>query len=234
MKKLKIDQTFFQVFPECQLGILSVSNIDNKRNLELSVEMIERSRQIGEKFISNKEFGTNSLVLQWKRAQERFPGDESAKVGLEILLEKIHKGETIPSVNPLVNIIHSIAVEYGVNVWGVDSQSIVGNLTLVRSEGNELFVDQEGKEEYPEIAEFIYKDDLGAITRSWNWKQGCRSLISENTKNANIILEQLDRKGDLDTAIREMTFRIQQLLGGYIRIKHLDYQHTWCSLGVNG
>ena len=64
--------------------------------------------------------------------------------------------------------------------------------------------------------EIIYKDDLGAVCRNWNWRDGQRTMLTEGTKNAFLILESVDpsRHDDILMALDEMEKLVTGYLGG--------------------
>ena len=62
----------------------------------------------------------------------------------------------------------------------------------------------------------MYKDDAGAVCRCWNWRDGQRTMLTENTKNAFLILECVDpaRTDDLKAAAAMLAEKVQALCGG--------------------
>ena len=43
----------------------------------------------------------------------------------------------------------------------------------------------------PKLGEVIYRDDLGVICRRWNWREGERTKITKDTKNAVVVIESI-------------------------------------------
>src|SRR3989337_56117 len=52
----------------------------------------------------------------------------------------------------------------------------------------------------------IYKDEVGAICRRWNWKEADRTKLTQDTKNAFLVIETLPpvTRDTVETAIREL------------------------------
>lgn len=233
MKNIRLDNTFFQIFPECRMAVLTCKGFDNGRNEEATEKMLGESMEKGKKFVPEPVFMANRTIGIWRNAFDRFPIKRGAKPQLEILLKYVHKDKVPESVNPMVNIINSIAMEYGLNVWGLDYEKLKGDLVLTRSEGDEIFTGPgRTSRETPFVAELIYKDDEGAVTRCWNWEQADRTLIREDTTTANIIIESLRRREVLEQAAEDISGRIQRLLGGHVTAQYLDMNHRSCELGV--
>ena len=96
-------------------------------------------------------------------------------------------------------------------------EKVRGDIVLDFAKGNEQFVRLGGTEnEPPEIGEVVYKDDIGILCRRWNWREGDRTKLTEETKNAIIVIESLppmDRKM-LERATTELTELIKKFCGG--------------------
>lgn len=71
---------------------------------------------------------------------------------------------------------------------------------------------------YPE--EVIYKDDAGAVCRCWNWREAVRTMLTEETKNALLMIECIDedRMDVLESAVEDLSTQIQQHLGGTCKV----------------
>lgn len=70
----------------------------------------------------------------------------------------------------------------------------------------------------------MYKDDVGAICRCWNWRESVRTMLTENTKNAFLCIELIDenRMDDFEKALKELSKLISENLGGSSKISVLD------------
>ena len=71
----------------------------------------------------------------------------------------------------------------------------------------------------PAEGEIIYKDDEGTICRRWNWREVARTVLTEDTKNAILVLEALDPVTDteLDRAQSELGDLVHKYCGGSVR-----------------
>ena len=70
----------------------------------------------------------------------------------------------------------------------------------------------------------IYRDRLGAICRRWNWKEADRTKVTEQTRDAVIVMEGLPPigPGDVSAAIEEVANRIRKACGGSTVTARLD------------
>ena len=146
-------------------------------------------------------------------------------VSIEALLKRVHKGNHIGTINPLVDIYNSISLKYALPCGGEDINKFVGNLKLTKAVGGEDFITYgSDTSEPPYEGEIVYKDDFGAVCRCWNWREAVRTCLNEETTNAFMILECCDptREETLNEALNELSTLIQTNLGGTTEIHLLD------------
>ncbi len=65
-------------------------------------------------------------------------------------------------------------------------------MRLVRSTGEEPFATVAGGEEavgHPDAGEVVRRDDEGVTCRCWNWRQGVRTRLTEESVSAVLLLE---------------------------------------------
>ncbi len=76
----------------------------------------------------------------------------------------------------------------------------------------------------PRVGEIIYKDEVGAICRRWNWKEADRTKLTQETQNAFLIIETLPpvTRATVETAIRELADLVKQYCGGTVSTAFLD------------
>jgi DNA/RNA-binding domain of Phe-tRNA-synthetase-like protein len=70
----------------------------------------------------------------------------------------------------------------------------------------------------------IYKDDIGAICRRWNWKEADRTKLTEETRNAFLVIEALPPvpREAVEAAIQELADSVSQYCGGSVSTAFLD------------
>ena len=70
----------------------------------------------------------------------------------------------------------------------------------------------------PHPGEVIYRDDVGAICRRWNWKEADRTKVTEQTRNALVVVESMPpiENGAVEAAIQEIARSVRALCGGTV------------------
>ncbi|MEV7811854.1 phenylalanine--tRNA ligase beta subunit-related protein [Streptomyces flaveolus] len=112
----------------------------------------------------------------------------------EALAKRALSDAGLPRINLLVDLYNAISVARLIPVGGEDIDRVQGGMRLVRATGEEDFVTvAAGAEavEHPEPGEVVWRDDAGVTCRRWNWRQGPRTRLTEETTSAVFLLETL-------------------------------------------
>ena len=224
MKKFILEQPYLDIFPESKIGILICTGIDNHIVDENKyVDYLENAQKEALKHIRNPEFTENPVIRTWRDAFQKFKTKKGARCSIEAMLKRISKGNSIGTINPLVDIYNGISLKYGVPVGGEDIDKFDGDNRLTVAEGGEEFVTYgSDKSEPPYEGEVVYKDNAGAICRCFNWRESVRTMLSEETTNAFMCIETVAGEKDdvLDAALEELKTLIETELGGKVT-KHI-------------
>ena len=143
-------------------------------------------------------------------------------------MKRVDKGNSIGTINPLVDIYNSISLKYALPCGGEDIDTFAGDLRLTKAEGEESFITLGSEKSSPPYeGEIIYKDDEGAVCRCWNWREAVRTMLTEKTKNAFLCIESVDenRSSDLEKALNELAELVEKNLGGTYSISILDIKN---------
>lgn len=226
MKKFVIEDSFWSLFPNAKIGIVICRCIDNSiKDKDQYAEMISEAEKEALKHLQNEEFSKNDVIKVWREAFQKFKTKKGARSSIEALLKRVHNGNHIGTINPLVDIYNSISLRYALPCGGEDIDTFAGSTRLTTAEGNEDFVTLgTDKSEPPYEGEIIYKDNKGAICRCWNWREAVRTMLTENTTNAFLCIELIDesRLIEFENALKELSKTVQDNLGGTSKISILD------------
>ncbi|MEV5559159.1 phenylalanine--tRNA ligase beta subunit-related protein [Nonomuraea wenchangensis] len=95
----------------------------------------------------------------------------------------------LPEINQAVDAYNAISVKHALPIGGEDLDRYSGPARLLRAAGDEPSEEALGT---PEPGEVVWRDDLGVTCRRWNWRQGVRTRLTEETVNAIFLLERLE------------------------------------------
>lgn len=198
MSKFVAEESFWNLFPDARLGILRVSGLDNsqRENSDISQEL-EQAHEAASSHVTEETWTDNAVVNRWRLAFQKFKTKKGARASIEALLKRVNNGNTIGSINPLVDVYNAISLTYGVPVGGEDLAAVQGDIRLTLADGGEEFRPLGADADEPALAgELIYKDDAGAICRCWNWREAERTMLTESTTDAIMVLEAVDASTD--------------------------------------
>lgn len=229
MKKFIIENEFWSVFPNAKIGVVICNGIDNNiKNSDVYEEMLNKAELETKKFFVEAEFSSNPVVAVWREAFQKFKTKKGVRASIEALLKRVHNGNHIGTINPLVDIYNAISLSYGLPCGGEDIDHFVGDIRLTKAKGDEAFLPLGSEEDAPPYeGEIVYKDEAGAICRCWNWREAQRTMLTEKTSNAFLCVELVDpsRVEAFNSAIKELADLVPKHLGGTARIHILDMQH---------
>lgn len=226
MKKFIIENDFWQLFPEAKIGIVVCKNINNTISDTNKFQKIINDAQIeAKKYLIADIFSENEIIKNWRTAYQKFKTKKGARSSIEALLKRVNNDNQLNSINPLVDIYNSISLKYGLPCGGEDIAKISGNMKLTKANGTEEFITL-GTDEiaFPFLGEIVYKDEIGTICRSLNWRESTRTMLTENTKKALLCIELIndEKQEDLNKALNELSKMIQKHLAGTCQIAILD------------
>lgn len=222
MSRFIIEESFWELFPEAEIGVVLAKGIDNSEAGSAAVrpdiiEYLEESNQEARKFLTKEVLSENAVIAVWREAYRKFKTKKGARCSIEALLKRVERGNEVSTINPLVDIYNGVSLRYGLPCGGEDMDTFVGDLRLTQTRGGDSFLAL-GDEEYDETlpGEVCYLDGEGAVCRCWNWRDGQRTMLTEDTKNAFLIIESVDpgRSEALRAALDELARRIRTFLGG--------------------
>jgi len=239
MTKFIITDAFWEVFPQAEIAVALAKGIQNTEahvadaRQEIN-ELLQNSNKEATKFLTEEVFSENKVISVWRQAYQQFKTKKGVRCSIEALLKRIEKGTGVSPINPLVDIYNAVSLTYGLPCGGEDIDTFKGDLLLTKADGGEHFLAL-GDEDYDNAlpGEIIYKDEEGAVCRCWNWRDGQRTMLTENTVNAFLIIESVDpdRKNDLAAAAAALAELTQKYLGGSTEIALLNITNREITLG---
>ena len=229
MSKFIITNEFWEVFPQAEIAVVLAKGINNTRAFtepvrdELAGLLVQGSGEAA-KFLTAEVFSDNQVITVWRKAYQQFKTKKGVRCSIEALLKRVDKGTGVGPINPLVDLYNAVSLTYGLPCGGEDLDTFKGDLLLTKAEGGEHFLalgDADFDNALP--GEIVYKDDEGAVCRCWNWRDGQRTMLTEDTVNAFLIIESVDpdRSEDLEAAATSLAALTQKYLGGTVEVHRM-------------
>jgi len=223
--KIKISSKVTEKYPELEVGVVVVKNLDNKKDSPEIQQLFRQAEKEIRKKVDSERISEMPVIAKWRQAYKSFGAKPRYfRSSVESLVRRVLKKE-LPAINPIVDIYNYISIKYLMTVGGEDVDKIEGDLILDFSNGQEEFVAIGSIENEPPMeGEIVYKDDKGVICRCWNWREGDRTKLTEETKDAVVVIENLDsdESQKLNEALEETKVLLEKYCGASCEIAILN------------
>lgn len=227
-KEIIIESDFWELFPEAQISVLLIKNINNNVDTSKNAsfeELLKKGKNEGKKFLIEDSFSDNLVIQEWRDAYKKFKTKKGARASIEALLKRVHQDREFAPINPLVDIYNSISMKYAVPLGGEDLEHIDGNMHLGKARGGESFFPLGAEIDSPALeGEICYFDNTGAICRCLNWREAKRTMLLEETQNAILVAESINPR-QIEQANLAMN-ELKELVDNYFNTESKLYKLT--------
>lgn len=221
--KFSISPQIFQNYPNLFIGCIVLKNTDNNGTNNEIAQLLTTEQENLKQKLGTTNLAEHPHVAPWREAYRKF--GSNFRCSTEALVRLTLKGKQLRSINKFVDLYNYISLKYILTVGGEDLDKIEGDLRLDYATGNENFIPLGQTENNPPTAgEVIYKDNSGVICRRWNWREGDRTKLTEQTKNAIFVIESIPPINiDLvKSATKELGQLLEKYCGGSPHVAYLD------------
>lgn len=194
--KVSVEPEFWTLFPDAQVNVLHLKGVKNQpENHAYFEELLKNGAKEAQHFLTEETFSQNPVVAQWRHAFSQFKTKKGARSSIEALLKRVNQGHEFSPINPLVDIYNSISLKYAVPCGGEDLKKIAGDLHLGKAIGGETFLPLGAEVDAPALPEeIIYYDEKGAVCRCLNWREAQRTMLTEDTTEALLVIEAINEE----------------------------------------
>ena len=229
MKKFIVEDDFWRIFPEASIAVLTVKNVQEAAVLDEVTAgeiktLLEDANESAKRFLTNETISENEVVKAWREAYSEFPTKKGARCSLEALLKRVLKGNPVGSIAPTVDITNAISLKHAFPIGAENMDAFCGDLRLGLMQGGEDFWPIGSyKPEPPLPGEIAYYDDEGVICRCWNWRDGKRTEVNDDTTKEFIAMECVEpgRVGELKEALEELAELLSKYVGAEVINKQI-------------
>ncbi|NHI16932.1 B3/4 domain-containing protein [Microbacterium excoecariae] len=197
-----VDPAVHALRPDYRALLVIIDGIDQHSSAGLTAadELIAQAEAYAKELLAGSPVDELPHIAAWRDAYRAFGAKpQRTRNSLEALTRRAEQG--LPRVNALTDIYNAISVLCQIPFGGEDYARYQGPARLVRATGDEDFattVNGEPTIEHPESGEVVWTDDAGVTCRRWNWRQGPRTALREDSTSALFILDALDPVTDAE------------------------------------
>ena len=201
MYEVKVHERIFETFPDFRRGIVVAKAMQNSGSSKELEDML--ARVIDQAAENPIDIKAAPRTLPWMEAHRKagsnpnkFPPAHCA------LLKRVQKkGARIPFINKAVAIMNVNSIRDIIPVGGDDLDRAGHTLELRHAGGEETFtpLGQPDTRENPDPEEIIYvvSESGEVMCRRWNWRNGHRTLILEETRTLVMNIDGLGRDAEV-------------------------------------
>lgn len=180
----------FQLVPGACFGVVVAYGIDNSSHLEPGKQALVQSLLTEAITATRSRFAdtpvkSHPAIVPYRQAMQamginpnKFPS------AIEALSSRIAKGNNLPSINPVVDLVNAVSLTYSVPMGAHDLGPLVGGIYVRPAGSGAIFqpMGQDAREEVPPD-EIVYADDIDVRTRRWIWRQSERGKVTGDSRN---------------------------------------------------
>lgn len=212
MQKFIVEESMWELFPEAAIGVVVARGM--KRGDQISAEdkaeiatLLKEANEAANHYLTSNVISENAVVKVWREAFQKFKTKKGARCTLENILKRVLKGNPVGPIFPAVDLCNMLGLKYALPFGIENTDAMVGNFRLCITQGGDSFlpIAEDAQEEPTLPGELCYLDDVGAVCRCWNWRDGQRTAVDDATENAIVIIECIepDRMNVLEKAVNE-------------------------------
>lgn len=193
--QLTIDSHIFEQFPEYQALILYAEGVKNFPSTPESIALLRSAEQECRQRLALETLANHPHIAAWRDAYRRFGASpKKYPCSVEALLRRTLKGQDLPAINGIVDLYNMLSLKYVLPVGGEDWSKLTSDLRLTSAQGHEPFLTTNAGQEhvtFPDPGEIVWADEAGVTCRRWNWRQGRRTQLTEETRSIYFVLDRL-------------------------------------------
>lgn len=168
MKQFVTEESFWELFPEAQIGIVVAHNM--KPTAEVApadaaaiARALAEANGKADQHLESNTISQNEVVAVWREAYQKFKTKKGARCSIENLLKRVLKGNPVGSITPSVDIYNTVSLTHALPVGGEDIDAMDGDIRLGITEGGDAFRPLGEEEDAPTLeGELCYRDDAPA------------------------------------------------------------------------
>ncbi|EXL55806.1 hypothetical protein FOCG_03540 [Fusarium oxysporum f. sp. radicis-lycopersici 26381] len=185
----------FKLRPDYRALLMVVEGILPGPSDATSEAMLREAEEHVKSLTSSQSVIELPHIAAWREAYKAFGAKpQRTRNSLEALTLRVDKGG-LPRVNKLTDIYNAISVKHQIPFGGEDLDKYNGAPFLIRASGKEEFHTTSSGQPATELAapgEPIWCDSTGITCRRWNWRQGPRTALTNESTRVLFILDALN------------------------------------------
>jgi DNA/RNA-binding domain of Phe-tRNA-synthetase-like protein len=228
LDRFQVAEAICDDFPEATVAVIVALGLRNTASTQESLDALADACASVRGKVDADSLKDHPKIACWHDIYKRFNAKpKKYPSSVESLARRALRPDTeVPGINALVDFYNALSLRHLVPIGGEDLDTLAGKLELRPSTGNDHFDiadDSAASEVIVPAGEIVWADDVGVTCRRWNWRQGRRTRLTEETTNAWFIIDSAVSS----TGGREISEIVSELCGilrNEARATHVGYR----------
>jgi DNA/RNA-binding domain of Phe-tRNA-synthetase-like protein len=212
--RIRVSAEVRERFPGFRASVVFAMGLRNSPSTPTSRAWLQAGAERGLAALRSGPPKDHPSIRNWRDAYSAFGAKPSAyPCSAEALLQRALKegADAVPAINVLVDAYNAASLAYLLPIGGEDLDQVSGCCELRFAQAGDCRAEGDDASNAPKPGEAVWADDRGWTCRRWNWRQGIRTRLTEQTRNAYFLVEGMASatyEPDIDGAVNELCRRI--------------------------
>ncbi len=230
-----VEEKVFETLPEACFGVVVARGVLNSADNSAIKILLEKAiESTCSKFAAVKPKEHPDMAPYREAFQKMGINPNKFPSSIEALTTRIAKGGSLPDINPAVNLVNAISLQYTLPMGAHDLDTTDGNIEVRFSRDGDKFTPfGENEPEILEAGELVYAAGSSIKTRKWIWRQSDLGKVTAASKN---IFFPIDGFADYNStavlaAREDLATALKEQLGATITSYYLDRNNRSIIIG---
>lgn len=226
--RFKVYDEVFEKLPDLYFGVVVGNQINNQQNIPEIYDLMKNEMSKVENNLKGVNLKEYQGVIPYRDAFNQLNLNPNKFMSsVEAMVKRVSKGNILPSINPVVDLVNRISLKYILPMGAHDLDALEGEIAIRFSRKGDTFTPL--GEELAEVldnGELVYADSKRIRTRRWIWRQSNIGKIDENSKNIFFPIDGFQtNKEKVMKASEELEILLQRYFNCQIKKGFIDINH---------
>ena len=183
--RFKVYHEVFEKLPDLYFGVIVGNQMNNQQYIPEIYDLMKNEMSKVENNLTGINLKEYQEIMPYRDAFYQLNLNPNKFMSsVEAMVKRVSKGNVLPSINPVVDLVNSISLKYILPMGAHDLDALEGDIAIRFSRKGDTFTPL-GEElvEVLDSGELVYADSKRIRTRRWIWRQSNIGKIDENSKN---------------------------------------------------
>lgn len=226
--KFKVYDEVFKKLPDLYFGVVVGNQINNQQHIPEIYDLMKNEMSQVKNNLTGVNLKEYQGIIPYRDAFNQLNLNPNKFMSsVEAMVKRVSKGNILPSINPVVDLVNRISLKYILPMGAHDLDALEGEIAIRFSRKGDTFTPL-GEElvEVLDSGELVYADSKRIRTRRWIWRQSNIGKIDENSKNIFFPIDGFQtNKERVMKAAEELEILLKRYFNCQIKKSFIDINH---------